>query len=375
MTNIGKSRWDGRAKRFYVDLHLNGKRDRLYHLPTRHGLVPCKTREVAEILLGDIQTDIHRGTFRPENFKKTKAIFLKDYFESWIGEHRASAGTIHDYRNSFKNHIIPVLGDRYLPQIGYKDLKALQNGIKRAPKGKYNTMGALHAMMKEACREGYFTHMPEWPVLSGDDEVIPPPVDWLTQEDQWRVIDKIPPDDRYIFLFHMGTGCRSSEARAFRKQDIYWDKNYIEFAVTFGLGEELKPVKGKRVVPWPMTDFVRSVLESVAVAQSEFVFLNPRTKKPYTRKSTDGVWERALKAAGCRYVPLNKSMRHSFACNLLNAGIDKSVVQRLLRHTDIKITDRYTEYLTEPLKVAVDNVINLPERWSTINSTPRMDKQ
>ena len=173
----------------------------------------------------------------------------------------------------------------------------------------------------------------------------------------------------------MGTGCRSSEARAFRKQDIYWDKNYIEFAVTFGLGEELKPVKGKRVVPWPMTDFVRSVLESVPVAQSEFVFLNPRTKKPYTRKSTDGVWERALKAAGCRYVPLNKSMRHSFACNLLNAGIDKSVVQRLLRHTDIKITDRYTEYLTEPLKVAVDNVINLPERWSTINSTPRMDKQ
>ena len=54
-------------------------------------------------------------------------------------------------------------------------------------------------------------------------------------------------------------------------------------------------------------------------------------------------------------------MRHSFGCQMLNAGIDKSMVQRLLRHTDPKMTDRYAEYSTNSLKIALDNVVKMPD--------------
>jgi len=46
---------------------------------------------------------------------------------------------------------------------------------------------------------------------------------------------------------------------------------------------------------------------------------------------------------------------------MLNAGIDKSMVQRLLHHTDSKMTDRYAEYSTSALKIALDNVIRIPD--------------
>ena len=46
---------------------------------------------------------------------------------------------------------------------------------------------------------------------------------------------------------------------------------------------------------------------------------------------------------------------------MLNAGINKSMVQRLLRHTDSKMTDRYAEYSTSALKIALDNVVKMPD--------------
>ncbi len=46
---------------------------------------------------------------------------------------------------------------------------------------------------------------------------------------------------------------------------------------------------------------------------------------------------------------------------MLNAGIDKAMVQRLLRHTDPKMTDRYSEYSTNALKIALDNVVKMPD--------------
>ena len=46
---------------------------------------------------------------------------------------------------------------------------------------------------------------------------------------------------------------------------------------------------------------------------------------------------------------------------MINSGIDKAMVQRLLRHTDPKMTDRYAEYSTNALRIALDNVVKMPD--------------
>lgn len=51
------------------------------------------------------------------------------------------------------------------------------------------------------------------------------------------------------------------------------------------------------------------------------------------------------------------SLRHSYATRLIEAGVDISVVQTLLRHSSIKSTQIYM-HLTEPLRQDVHEKIN-----------------
>ena len=40
---------------------------------------------------------------------------------------------------------------------------------------------------------------------------------------------------------------------------------------------------------------------------------------------------------------------------MVNAGVDIATVQRLLRHTDPRVTKRYYEFKTEPLRLTLEN--------------------
>jgi len=52
---------------------------------------------------------------------------------------------------SICNHIIPFLGDIFLPNITKNVLRELQNSIKQQPKTKKNIMDTLSAMLRDAC--------------------------------------------------------------------------------------------------------------------------------------------------------------------------------------------------------------------------------
>ena len=71
--------------------------------------------------------------------------------------------------------------------------------------------------------------------------------------------------------------------------------------------------------------------------------------------------DKACDDAKLKRVKLYNSTRHSFGTQMLNAGLDKSIVQRLLGHSDSKMTDRYAEYSTDALKLALDNIVKLPQ--------------
>ena len=165
------------------------------------------------------------------------------------------------------------------------------------------------------------------------------------------------------------TGCRPSEARAFRKVDIF--ESHIVFAVTFGRSQDLKNVKGFNEEPFPLHAELEQLLESVPKNLTPFIFVNPRTGRPYTKHITK-IWNKACKDAGVLRVPLYQATRHSFVCQMLNSGIDKSMVQRLLRHTDPKITDRYAEYSTNSLRVKLDNVFRI-NRQETVRKAKRAE--
>lgn len=104
-------------------------------------------------------------------------------------------------------------------------------------------------------------------------------------------------------------GCRPSEARAFRKRDI--KSNHIVFAVTFGRHEEIKEVKGKVIMPFPLTEALKELFQSMPTILGSWVFVNPETGRLCT-KNFNRIFNRAAKKAKIK-ISLNNFGRHSFA--------------------------------------------------------------
>lgn len=351
----GKISYDKQRGVYIVRGKWQGKRQYFSQCPTRNGLVPCETRRLAERLQESISIDIENGQFDPAKYKASKPLHLHNYIEKWLAlkKPELSTATHYDYSNSLNRHIKPLLGDKYLPDINYDDLRELMHRIEREPKGKKNVMDALKQLLKDAQRSGYIDQVPEFPKFKGKNRVVDPPIKYISQGDQMRIIEAIPVKHRPIFLFMMATGCRPSEARALRKKDIQGDR--IWFEVAFGRGEELKSVKQEKVGYFPMTAETQQILGETPRNLTQWVFINSSTGKPYS-KNINRIWNAACVKAGGKRINLYNATRHSFACQMLNGGADKGVVSRLLRHSDPRMIERYGEYEEDPLRTAVEKV-------------------
>jgi len=341
---------------YCIDLEWQGKKHQFSKYGGKHR---CETLQMAEALRRDINREIEMGIFNPLKYRKSSPLLVREYFKIWIKAQALEWGTEYDYRNSFNNHIIPVIGDEYITDLNKAKLQDLMKKIKREPKGKKNVMSALKTMMRDAWQSGHIQQMPFFPEFKGKNKIVEKEIVWMSEENQWNVTNKIPEKHKPIFIFMKLTGCRPSEARAFRKTDIKDD--HIIIAKTFGRakkgkGEELKDVKSKKARAFPLTDALRQLFADSPVYLSEFRFPNPTTKRPYS-KNINKIWNKAVKDAGLEYVSLNNSMRHSMGCQLLNNHhADMEVVRRLLGHTTTKMTQRYAQHSTEALGEVLNNV-------------------
>ena len=364
MSNVGKTistEWkkkNGVTIRWGVRIWWKGIRHDIYKIPVFDGhLIPCESEETAKQLKLIINNDILRGTFNPDRYKKEKKLHLEQYAKDWLKRRKdeISAATYHDYDNSIKNYIVPLLGNRYLGDIGSKDLEDFIKDVKRKPAGVQNVMGCLKKIMRDAKRWEDISELPIFPVV----KVPEGPHRWYEMSEQMKIVDHLDEYAERLVLFMMLSGCRTAEARALRWQDI--KKDHIEIAVTFDRNEDLKLPKNGEPDTIPLTDALRDLLDTVPGNDSIHVFVNKRTGKPYT-KNFDRLWRKACKEAKAGYVKLYNATRHSFASQLANGGVDEAILSRLLRHKDRRSTRRYYSFKTEPLKVAVDNVIHLPKR-------------
>lgn len=342
-------------KHFYVRGWWNGKRRYFSQIPTQSGsLITCRDKDLAQLLQQDISREMQNGTFNPARYKKSRPLHLETYSQTWLKlkKPELSEATWSDYESSLRLHILPEIGKKYIPDINMDDLKGLLNDIKRVPKGKKNVMGCLHALLNDAHDSGHILQVPKFPKFKGKNEIVAPEINYINPEQQDEILNHIPMADRYIFQFMVITGCRPSEARAFRKKDIRQDT--IIFAKTFGKRGELKEVKGKKVLDWPLTESLKDLFDSMPGNLTHWVFPNHRTGKPYS-KNINKIWNKACQIAGIA-ISLNNGTRHSFATRMLNSNMPEGEVSRLLRHSDPRMIKRYGEYQTGTLKNNVERV-------------------
>ena len=88
--------------------------------------------------------------------------------------------------------------------------------------------------------------------------------------------------------------------------------------------------------------------------QSPYVFVNPKTKKPYNPTSRK-TWDRILKDAGLTDLHFH-DLRHTMARHLRMAGVDLLTIAEILGHRDLRMTKRYA-HIAPAHKLAAVNLL------------------
>lgn len=164
----------------------------------------------------------------------------------------------------------------------------------------------------------------------------------LTREEEGRLLAAAFKRLRAIVLVALNTGMRRNEILSLRWRNINLSEGQIELEA-----RNTKGGKKRRLVP--LNTAAAEALRSIPRTH-ELVFFNPKTKCQI--KDIKTAFHAACKKAkihGLRF----HDLRHTFACRLVEKGVDIVTIQRLLGHSRIQTTMRYAHSPEEGQRLAV----------------------
>ena len=162
--------------------------------------------------------------------------------------------------------------------------------------------------------------------------------------------------DRAILETLFSTGLRVSELVTLNRDQlkIKPDTKDLELSIT-GKGGKIRTVYfSERAVKW-----LRKYLET-RTDTDEALFISykpgsrnkehPPTSRRITPRSVERILEKYSKIAGLPIQATPHTLRHSYATDLLNQGVDIRIVQELLGHQNIATTQIYTHLTNKRLR-------------------------
>lgn len=275
--------------------------------------------------------------------------FIKGYKRSWDTD-----------ESLLRNHLLPAFGHRYLDQIKKDDIVAMHHG-RRAAGAAPGSANRLLILMRYI-----FNLALKWetPGLSKNPTAGVPLLEennkrerYLSQEEAQRLYGALQASEsrmlQFIIPMLIMTGARKREVLDARWADF--DQSTRRWRIPIS-----KSGKARHV---PLSDGVLSLMRAVQAEQAgwpaalrncPWVFPNPDTGKPFV--SIFSSWNTARKRAGLPDVRIH-DLRHSFASFLINAGRSIYEVQKILGHTQIKTTQRYSHLSQETLLAAANTAV------------------
>jgi len=141
--------------------------------------------------------------------------------------------------------------------------------------------------------------------------------------------------DRAMILLLLRTGMRIGELLAVKIHDI----SFPEKKILLYLGE--KNYQGRAV--YYSEDAEDALRQWLQMREQDSAYLFPGKKSPQLSYMTAwNVMQQSLKRAGLSHKKYSlHSLRHTFATDMLNAGMRIEVLQQLLGHQEIEMTMRY----------------------------------
>jgi integrase len=205
-----------------------------------------------------------------------------------------------------------------------------------AEKSIKNIRTTLQTLLGFAVKWGYLARMPELP-----DVIVPESsFDWYQPHEASQLLAAARDGrTRTMLLFALHTGVRMGEQRAVRWSDIDFERRIITIRRSapkwFVVEKSPKSNRHRRV---DLTPELAEALETIR-HPGDAVFCNPDGSKLRPGQFHEVLWA-AQKKAGIRRIKWHE-LRHSYASILTTGGAPLRVVQSLLGHSSIKMTERY----------------------------------
>lgn len=168
----------------------------------------------------------------------------------------------------------------------------------------------------------------------------------LSLEEWERLKVELSPSALDIVRFALLSGFRSGNVLHLDWAQIDLNLRTIELLKTEN--------KGKKHIKLPISDALYDLLISLHPKPSGYVFVNPKTNKPYTSIKT--AFNNALRRAGIEDFHFH-DLRRTVGTWLLTNGVDIRTVQNILAHSDIRTTERYLA-LTSEQNIKAMSVLN-----------------
>jgi len=335
---------------------------------------PLRAEFYAQKLLLYINGLITQKKFIPDQWQKSSPFSMDSALDTWLENSTASEDTRVTYGYAVKKWIKPYWGRfdiRELQSIHVQNFNAhlmkqatSRSDLKDKPisdKTRKNIIDTLFV-----CLNYFYEIIPKIP-RKPEIRFQIPGIRWLRYEEQEKIFEHIPAEDRAIFDFMRFTGCRPNESCGLQRASIYLSEGYFILDKTAGERPgTIKPnTKTKIAKPLPIVPEIAESLKPRHLGPYVFMKTYRRDLIPYNRRILERIWAIACKKAGIR-IRMYQGLKHSFACQRLNAGYPLKAIQDILGHTSAKTTERYAKYALDSLaEVMTGKVIRIKKE--TVN--------
>lgn len=344
------------------------------------GRSPEWNRRKAKEALGNKLADVRR-----EGYRKPDPLTFASFADAWLDEYPEARGLKHSTRRGYEiildRHLKPAFGQLKLSEVDVEEVERFvvaKRGGGLSPATVNRALNVLSLVLNAALRRGLvrvnvvsLIDRPRelrrrWRILS-PVEVRKVEAEFSTLiEDAETERDR---DDlivtRRLFLFHMGTALRRGEAGGLRWRSVFladpsgpmlrveetWVRHRTETPKsdagrrTISLGEK---VAGEMFEHRRWSEYH---------AESDYVFPNPRTGRPFDASRYGDLLRLALRRAGIEEeIRPSHELRHSSITNAAAAGTSPEALMSRAGHSSYATTRRYIDLAGERFREEADRL-------------------
>ncbi len=334
-----------RPKRYYVDLHYNGERIKIYSHKSGRVL---DSFEVATETLDHIRYEIRNHRFDPSKYVKSdiREYLFEMRIDKWYQEKETEARK-DNLAWSYVLKIKGYIGNYYKPFFKGHDVRDIRNcNIKEfwkqlpdrlSPKYVRNILDGLENFFNVLLADELIEKKPAFPQIALQESC----VKWCTRETQDAILNAIPERHRAIFFFLTRQGLRPAEAVAVKWEDIDLTNGIITIKRGMSNRRIVEKTKTKKTRPRLLHPEILDLLRSVPRGLPQTpLFVNPNTGRHYVTDALQRLWKKVCADSEVK-ISLYQATRHSVASMASTGGVDINIIKEVLGHTDIRTTQKY----------------------------------